>query len=269
MTAMLLSAMPAEAGASEPVEVPVSHITKGTQWEGKKVGLLGDSMSDPRLGVTTKRYYNYLSDLIGIEPYPYATNGFQWKDLLGNATAMKKEHPDDLDAIFIWAGTNDYNSSRPIGEFFTETVEEVNVNGRMEKRKKRTLVLDEATLSGCINRLLSYLKSNFPTRQIVILTPIHRAFAQFGNANVQPSEEYANGAGLYIDDYIHAIKKAGEVWSVPVIDLYSLSGLYPLEQSQNRYIANPDTDRLHPNDEGHYRLARTLQFQLRSLPPTF
>ncbi|MBD5225177.1 MAG: SGNH/GDSL hydrolase family protein [Bacteroidales bacterium] len=244
-------------------------MTKGTQWEGKKVGILGDSMSDPRLGVTTKRFYDYLADLIGIEPYSYAINGYQWKDLLGKATAMKQEHPDDLDAIFIWAGTNDFNSSRPIGGFFTETIEEVNVNGRMEKRNKRTHILDEATLSGSINRLLSYLKSNFPTSQIIILTPIHRAFAKFGDTNVQPSEEYANGAGLYLDDYIKAIRKAGEIWSVPVIDLYSISGLYPLDKSNDRYIADPDTDRLHPGDEGHYRLARTLQFQLQTLPPSF
>ncbi len=257
------------AEASTPVEVPSAQITKSTQWEGKKVGILGDSMSDPRLGVTTKRFYNYLSDLIGIDPYPYATNGFQWKDLVANATRMKAEHPDDLDAIFIWVGTNDFNSSRPIGDFFTETVEEVNVNGRMEKRKKRTHILDESTLAGSINLLLSYLKTNFPTQQIVILTPIHRAFATFGSSNVQPSEEYANGAGLYLDDYIHAIRKSGDVWAVPVIDLYSLSGLFPLEQSHDRYIADPDSDRLHPNDEGHYRLARTLQYQLMSLPPSF
>ena len=258
-----------QASASEPIQVPAYHVSDSTHWAGKKVGILGDSMSDPGMRVTSKRFYNYLTDLIGIETFPYATSGFQWKDLIGKANKMKQDHPDDLDAIFIWAGTNDFNASRPIGDFFEESLEEVNVDGEIRKRKKRSIILDESTFSGSINLLLSYLKSNFPNQQIIILTPIHRAYATFGDRNVQPSEEYANGEGLYIDDYIHALRRAGEVWSVPVIDLFSISGLYPLMESHDRYIANPSTDRLHPNDEGHYRLARTLQYQLQAFPPSF
>lgn len=252
-----------------PVHIPALHANTDNQWDGKYVGILGDSMSDPGMPVTTNRYYNYLADLIGIRTFPYAISGFQWKDLLGQAKKMKQEHSEDLDAILIWAGTNDFNASRPIGDFFTESWEVVNVNGKSEKRKKRTWVLDDTTFSGSLNTVLSYLKSNFPTQQIIILTPIHRSFARFGKNNVQPSEEYANAEGLYIDDYVRAIKRAGEIWSIPVIDLYSISGIYPLDKSHDCYIADPLTDRLHPNDEGHYRLARTLQTQLLSLPSTF
>ena len=260
---------PSAAIASSPVDIPPDHIIRNTQWDGKKVGILGDSMSDPGMPITTSRFYNYLEQLLGISAYPYAISGFQWKDLMGKSAQMKQEHPDDLDAILIWAGTNDFNSSRPIGAFFNETIEDVNVNGRIEKRKKRTPILDESTFAGSINRLMSYLKSEYPEQQIIILTPIHRAFASFGDTNIQPSEEYTNGAGLFIDDYVHALKRAGEIWAVPVIDLYSISGLYPLYKSHDRYIANPDTDRLHPNDNGHYRIARTLQFQLADYPSTF
>lgn len=252
-----------------PVHIPALHANTDNQWNGKYVGILGDSMSDPGMPVTTNRYYDYLADLIGIRTFPYAISGFQWKDLLGQAKKMKQEHSEDLDAILIWAGTNDFNASRPIGDFFTESWEVVNVNGKSEKRKKRTWVLDDTTFSGSLNTVLSYLKSNFPTQQIIILTPIHRSFARFGKNNVQPSEEYANAEGLYIDDYVRAIKRAGEIWSIPVIDLYSISGIYPLDKSHDCYIADPLTDRLHPNDEGHYRLARTLQTQLLSLPSTF
>lgn len=270
IVACLVGVISFHAKASQPVEVPADHCTPHSQWEGMKVGVLGDSMSDPNLSATTKRFYNYLSDLMGILPFPYATSGFQWKDLPGKISKMKEDHPDgDIDAIFIWCGTNDFNSSRPIGEFFTESVETVNVNGTEEQRRKRSMVMDESTFCGSINMVMADLKDNFPTTQIIILTPIHRGFATFGSTNVQPSEEYANGVGLYIDDYVHALKRAGEVWAVPVIDLYSISGLYPLSASHDRYIANPSTDRLHPDDAGHYRLARTLQTQLLSFPPTF
>ena len=175
--------------------------------------------------------------MLGIEPMVYAVSGYQWKDLLGLAHKMHDEHGDSIDAITIWAGTNDYNASRPLGEFFTEKNEQVNVNGKIVTRKHRTHVMADSTFCGSINLLMSYLKENYPTKQIVILTPVH--------------------------------KRAGEVWSVPVIDLFSLSGYYPLYDSFSGYVQNPVTDRLHPDANGHRRLAETLKYQLLTLPSTF
>ena len=36
-----------------------------------------------------------------------------------------------------------------------------------------------------------------------------------------------------------------------------------------QYFKSGDTDRLHPNDKGHERIARTLMYQLSSLPCGF
>ena len=36
-----------------------------------------------------------------------------------------------------------------------------------------------------------------------------------------------------------------------------------------QYFADPATDRLHPNDKGHERMARTLYYQLSAIPCTF
>lgn len=248
---------------TQQIEMP------GTQWQGKRVGVLGDSMSAPNDRPDRKRYYSYLADMLGIEPMVYAVSGYQWKDLLGLAHKMHDEHGDSIDAITIWAGTNDYNASRPLGEFFTEKNEQVNVNGKIVTRKHRTHVMADSTFCGSINLLMSYLRENYPTKQIVILTPVHRAFARFGDDNIQPDELYANGAGCYIDDYVAVLKRAGEVWSVPVIDLFSLSGYYPLYDSFSGYVQNPVTDRLHPDANGHRRLAETLKYQLLTLPSTF
>ena len=65
-----------------------------------------------------------------------------------------------------------------------------------------------------------------------MLTPIHRAYARFSRGNVQPDECYQNSCGEYLDAYIESIKEASALWSVPVIDLYSLSGLYPMHAEQ-------------------------------------
>lgn len=265
LAAMLLLSVSVENAVASDQEVQC--LT--TQWNGMRVGVLGDSMSAPTDKPEKKRFYSYLAEMMGIEPAVYAVSGFQWKDLAGLARKMRAEQGDDIDAILIWAGTNDYNASRPIGEFFTEKTEEVNVNGKMVSRKHRTPVMADSTFCGSINMVMSYLKENYPTQQIIILTPVHRAFAKFGDNNIQPDELYANGCGLYIDDYVAALKRAGEVWSVPVIDLFSISGYYPLFDSFSRYVQNPVTDRLHPDRNGHRRLALTLFYQLQTLPATF
>ena len=109
----------------------------------------------------------------------------------------------------------------------------------------------------------------YPKKQIVLMTPIHRADFKSSDTNIQPAEDYANACGFFIDDYVQAIKEAGNVWSVPVIDLNALSGLYPLTDEGAQLFNKPDTDRLHPNDAGHYRMAKTILYQLSTLPCTF
>ena len=56
---------------------------------------------------------------------------------------------------------------------------------------------------------------------------------------------------------------------MPVIDWNASCGLFPLQQEQLRYFAKPETDQLHPNDLGHQRMARTLMYQLLTLPCVF
>ena len=113
------------------------------------------------------------------------------------------------------------------------------------------------------------MKQLFPDKQIILLTPLHRAYATFGNNNVQPDESYQNSCGEYLDAYVEAIKEAGNLWSVPVIDLHAVSGLNPMVEEQIKYFKDTETDRLHPNTEGQERMARTLMHQLWMYPCTF
>ena len=102
-----------------------------------------------------------------------------------------------------------------------------------------------------------------------MLTPIHRGYARFSDRNVQPDESFPNRLGLYVDAYVAKIREAGGVWAVPVIDLNSISGLYPLSDSHVRYFSDGQTDRLHPNAEGHRRMAKVLMYQLLAFPADF
>lgn len=251
------------------VEIKDTEKSLDSQWQGKHVAFLGDSMTDPNTITTSAWYWQYLKELLGIEYHVYARSGFQWNGIYRKAMEMQTDRGDSIDAILIWAGTNDYNHDIPLGEFYTETDKETNFNGQTVTRKHRELVLNDATFCGRINKVMAFLKQNYPTKQVIILTPIHRAFATFSQTNVQPEETYANGLGLYIESYIDALKQAGSNWSVPVIDLYSISGLYPLEPADSVYFHDNKTDLLHPGTLGHYRLAKTLQYQLLALPANF
>jgi len=236
-----------------------------SQWTGKKVAFLGDSMTQKRKP-NIKVYWEYLTELMGIEPFVYGINGHEWDGIYGQAQKLKQEKDSDVDAILIFAGTNDYNHNLPIGNFYHESARETNFNGTMVTRKYRTLTEDDSTFCGRINKVMAFLKENYPDQQIVIMTPIHRGFAKFSDRNVQPEESYSNNLGLYIDDYVNALRQAASVWAVPLVDLYSTSGLYPMLDSNIRYFENAETDRLHPNSAGNYRLAKTIQYQLLALP---
>ncbi len=270
---ILLIAMAGYGQAVEvdPIKVTLSEAekTSDSQWQGRRVAYLGDSMTQkPRSG-NNCIYWEYLADLLGIEPYVYGISGNQWDGIYQQALKLYQERGTDIDAILIFAGTNDYSHGTPIGKFYNETEKETNHNGKTVTLKYRTPVINDSTFCGRINKVMSFLKDNFPRQQIIIMTPIHRGYAKFSDTNVQPEESFSNEVGLYIDDYVNTLKQAASNWAVPLIDLYSLSGLYPLAGSQVQYFNNSDTDRLHPNAEGNYRLAKTIQYQLLALPSTF
>ena len=236
-----------------------------SQWTGKKVAFLGDSMTQKR-DSTNKVYWEYLTDMMEIEPFVYGISGNQWDGIFRQAQKLKQEKGAGIDAILIFAGTNDYNHNTPLGSFYRETARETNFNGTMVTRKYRTLIENDSTFCGRINKVMSFLKQSYPDQQIVIMTPIHRGFAKFSEKNVQPEENFSNDLGLYIDDYVNVLKNASLVWAVPLIDLYSTSGLLPVLDSNAKYFSNAGTDRLHPNSAGNFRLAQTIQYHLLSLP---
>lgn len=242
-------------------------------WAGKRVAYIGDSITDPNTKASETPFWQLLQDWLGITPYVYGISGRQWDDVVPQAKRLQDEHGDDFDAIIIFMGTNDFNAGVPIGEWFTEKVERVEAaTGEMKTmypRRRRTPVMTRDTYCGRINIALSTLKAMYPTKQIVLLTPLHRGYANYGDRNVQPDESYQNQCGEYIDAYIKKVREAADIWAVPVIDWAALSGLQPLLPEHLQFFGNAEWDQLHPNGKGHTRLAKTLVYQLLTLPCTF
>lgn len=246
-----------------------------SQWEGARVAFLGDSITDARqIGTTNDVYWHMFEDILGIKPYVYGISGHRMNQIIGQGERLEREHGQDVDAIIVFVGTNDFNGGIPMGEWYTysyeKTVAANRQTGRVEvARKHRELVFDDETFKGRANTTLRWLKTHYPDKQIIFLTPIHRAFAQFSGDNIQPPESFANACGLFIDDYVKAVQEIANVWAVPVIDLNSICGLYPLLDEHAHYFRNADTDRLHPNTQGHERMAWALAYQLLGYPAAF
>ncbi len=276
----LLACSPWMASAQGKVSKPESTVEVGKgwvqhPWSGKRVGYLGDSITDPNNGGgKIKKYWSFLQEWLGITPYVYGISGRQWNDIPRQAEKLKAEHGDEVDAIIVFIGTNDFNAGVPIGEWFTEAEEQVMAarGGETKKlvtRMHRTPVMSVDTYKGRINIGISQLKKLFPDKQIVLLTPLHRSLANFNDKNVQPDENYQNGCGEYVDAYVQAIKEAGSLWGVPVIDFHAASGLNPMVEEQLIYFFDAETDRLHPSTLGQERMAATLMYQLLALPAAF
>ncbi|MFV0291680.1 MAG: SGNH/GDSL hydrolase family protein [Mangrovibacterium sp.] len=242
------------------------QIPQGNQWQGKSVAFLGDSMTQKRGEITS--FWEYLQTMLGIEPFVYGVSGKQWNAIDDQAVKLLAEQPR-VDAIVIFAGTNDYNNNTPLGSFFEEGLRKVNADGVFVERKYRTVVMNDSTFCGRINRAMSFLKENFPDQQIILMTPIHRGFAKFKETNVQPDECHANALGLYLDDYVLKLKEASNYWAVPLIDLHAECGLFPLSNSHAAYFSHVDTDRLHLSSLGNERLACVICYKLLSMPSGF
>ena len=228
----------------------------------KRVLILGDSISDKRHIGCTKNYWGFLAEKLFFTPYVYAVNGAQMFRLPGQLKAFAKDHKFAPDVVFAFAGSNDFNANTPLGEWYSVKDVTVNRNGKKAKVKKRSFNFDESSFRGRINILMKDIKETYPNAKVLIVTPLHRGYAWFGNANVQPDESYSNERGLFMDDYASVIREAGGVWSVKVVDLFADSGILPNLRSQDPFIHNVNSDRLHPSTKGHKIVADAVELSV-------
>lgn len=240
-------------------------------WFGKRIAYIGDSVTDPNVKQDNmKHYWVLLQEWLQGSALVYGISGHTFENGLGSIDRLYAEHGTNVDAIVVFLGTNDFNAAIPMGDFFqiqNTLVERAKGEERkLVERKQRTLVLSRETVKGRINLFLQKLRNLYPTKQIILLTPMHRGYAEFGSHNVQPDESYENECGYYIHDIAEAIREAGQIWSVPVIDLFGLSGLTPHTSGQHCFFFNAEKDLLHPNALGHERMAKVLLQQTWLLP---
>ena len=219
---------------------PHLDIAQAEPWAGKKCVFFGDSIT-AGIGSTT-RYADVLASLKGIHPVNYAVNGSILVDNgMSRVTAFVTDYADNPADAFIFAyGTNDWGNGKALGDWYT-----TDSNG------VRTLTTDTTTFRGAWVQILTYLKTNFDGKKIILMTPIHRG------------DDLKSVSGRYLEEYVNVIKEAGEIFSVDVIDLYGESGLTPDVNPNTKYF--PSSDKLHPNAEGHKQIAKVVSAKMGTI----
>ena len=211
--------------------------------EGKKINFLGDSITQgvgasdvnkthfialmrESLHLAAARNYGISGTRIARQLHPEG-DPYAGKDFCARYAGMD----DDADIVVVFGGTNDF--------------------GHGDAHLGRFTDRGDDTFYGACHTLFAGLCRKYPRATIVVVTPTHRLdeFAQ--QKTTEP-----------LVDYVRAEREVAEYYSLPVLDLYAVSGIQP-EIPELRELYMPDG--LHPSDAGHARIAERLTAFLRAL----
>lgn len=198
---------------------------KGLNW-----AVIGDSITEKN-GRTTKNYQDYIADRTGIFPTNLGLSGTGYTCNYGGNKKIPERLdtiPDDTDIITIMAGTNDWNAV--IG-----TIDDDFDSG-------------STTFYAYVKKTINSIVSLFPNVPLGIITPIPRSDDSSVNTKVIAKAE--------------AIKAVCKLYNVPCLDLNSGCGMFLFNSD---FVTNFMPDGLHPNAEGHKRMARMIEPWLKSL----
>ena len=215
------------------------------QLKDKKVVIIGDSITEG-VGASSveNAYPSVLARISGATVYNYGVGGTRYAYQTQEFENKFKESfaerihriQEDPDIILIFGGTNDFgHGDAPFG---------------CDDDREPT------TYCGACHYIYSTLLQKYPSSRIVVLTPLHRISE---NSKVK---EIRNIPTLPLESYVETQKRIAKYYSIPVIDLFAISGIQPAVQViREKYMP----DGLHPSDAGAQRLAQVIYAQLCSL----
>ncbi|HJA46672.1 MAG TPA: SGNH/GDSL hydrolase family protein [Candidatus Limosilactobacillus excrementigallinarum] len=144
----------------------------------------------------------------------------------------------DQKVITIFGGTNDFASNRPIGSIN----DDINIY----------------TFCGSFKYMITNLASQNPFAKLLLITPAKSNHAEWRLYDNQ-GKLRKNKLGYTFIDYVNAIKQVGNYFSIPVLDIFNVGNYNPY------LFPKLSLEGLHPNAEGHERLAKTIAFKINSL----
>lgn len=207
---------------------------------GKKIIFLGDSITEGycATSLAENSYWGVLGKLSGAIVKAYGICGTRIAkqhnitdpSVDSQYFITRVENMDaDADVVVVFGGTNDYgHGDAPLGKMSDRT---------------------DDTFYGALHNLFTALIERYSNSLIVIMTPTHRLNEErlFNDRGIR------NVASLR--EYVEAERQVAEYYSLPILDLYSISGLNPvIPKIQQMYMP----DGLHPNNAGHELIARRI-----------
>ena len=207
--------------------------------KGKKIVFLGDSITEGSgTSCEAARFTCVLKEMAGLsEIRNYGIGGTRIARQIAcpdttDFCARFSGMDDDADAVVVFGGTNDYgHGDAPFGEFTDRTPQ---------------------TFCGAVHYLFRGLIEKYPTKPVIIITPMHRIHDYKPNSSNQK----------VLKDYVDVIREAAEMYSLPVLDLFASFGICPDIPEQKEAFC---PDGLHPNDAGNRVLAEKLKKFLEAI----
>lgn len=242
-----------QTSIKEAVEEIQSQLSEGgleSPWKNKKIGFLGNSIT------AYQHYINGLVKLTGCTFVNYGVSGTRIAMMNAQDTNTFEQRyismDDDLDAVVVLGGINDFR---------------VGLDGNKWGELSDGAVEGKYTFYAGLHRLFKGLATKYFGKPVIIMTPMHSyeknldtgTFDERGEykINEDGSITFREYGGKRLKDYVDAIKDVAQFYSLPVIDLYSYSGMCPsLDVQRGTWFSR--TDGLHHNAEGGMKVARAM-----------
>lgn len=212
-----------------------SIIEQNKPYYSKKYHAIGDSITQG-INATNAQYFTHFNDLCGFSVI--TTDGIGGSCLSSgdenSGVSRLVNIPSDSDIVSIFMGTNDFGHHHMLGNMHDSTPS------------------DTSTFYGALKYTCEYMNTNFNNKWFFI-TPIQRNYKYAPALNMNSGVE-TNRNGNTLEDFVNAIIKVCNHYSVPYIDLYHNCFDGHSEKVHELYL----TDGLHPNPNGHIIMARKI-----------
>lgn len=199
--------------------IGTSQSTKQSILKGKKICVLGDSITDKTYH-STKNYHDFIKEKTGCTIYNHGKDSWTIVQLCDEVAKCE----NDSDIITLFAGTNDWHIGKiPLGEI--------------------TDISKSVSVCGAIDEIFNLIINKFPTKTFLVFTPLPRTNPHSNWTN------YTNDRGYSLEQLVDKIKEKCKQYSIPCYDLYRNSGVHANNSASLKYYYNDAA--IHPNIRYH------------------
>lgn len=183
-------------------------------FKGLTASFYGDSLTEVNSHYT-KGYHEWIKNILKLNSYiNYGTSGAKLSDIYTQIDISS----DNSDLIVIMGGVNDQTFSTPLGQFGDN---------------------DITTVYGSIDKICSLVKTKYPTKIILFITPHFQS-------------KYVHSGGITSYEISKAIIEVCEKYTINVYDNFVKSGIY--STNLNYWTV----DNCHWNDKAHEMVGKNI-----------